>query len=308
MGEIKAICISEQRGTQKHVVEEARFITEYGIAGDAHAGNWHRQISFLGLEEIEDFRRRGAQVALGAFGENVVAEGFRFKELPIGTRLRCGQVFFEITQIGKKCHSHCEIFKQVGDCIMPREGVFARVLHGGTIRNGDVLELAADPLPLEAAIITASDKGSRGEREDKSGDTAEAMLRAAGYEVMHRVIVPDEKAELAQQMKDFADEGIALVVTTGGTGFSVRDVTPEATLSVCERLAPGIPEAMRALSLKITPRAMLSRAVAGIRKRTLIVNLPGSAKAVEECLGFVLPSLRHGIDILRGETGECGRK
>lgn len=308
MGEIKAICISEKRGTQKHAVDEACFITEYGIEGDAHAGNWHRQVSFLGLEEIEDFRRRGAQVELGAFGENVVAEGFRFKELPVGTRLRCGEVFFEITQIGKKCHSHCEIFKQVGDCIMPREGVFARVLHGGRIRKGDVLELTTDLLPLEAAIITASDKGSRGERADKSGDTAEAILKEAGYKVVHRVIVPDEKTELVQTMKAFADEGIALVVTTGGTGFSVRDVTPEATLAVCERLAPGIPEAMRALSLKITPRAMLSRAVAGIRKRTLIVNLPGSAKAVEECLNFVLPSLRHGIDILRGEAGECGRK
>lgn len=308
MGEIKAICISEKRGIQKHAVEEAFFVTEHGIRDDAHAGNWHRQVSFLGMEEIEEFRRRGAQVEMGAFGENVVAEGFCFKELPVGTRLRCGSVFFEITQIGKKCHSHCEIFKQVGDCIMPREGVFARVLHGGTIRKGDMLELAEGPLPLEAAIITASDKGSGGEREDKSGDKAEAMLREEGYEVVRRTIVPDEKAELVQKMKEFADEGIALVVTTGGTGFSVRDVTPEATLEVCERLAPGIPEAMRALSMKVTPRAMLSRAMAGIRKRTLIVNLPGSAKAVEECLGFVLPELRHGIDILRGEAGECGRK
>ena len=157
-------------------------------------------------------------------------------------------------------------------------------------------------------MLFRSDKGSRGEREDKSGDKAESMLREAGYEVVHRTIVPDEKAELVQKMKEFADEGIALVVTTGGTGFSVRDVTPEATQEVCERLAPGIPEAMRALSMEVTPRAMLSRAVAGIRKRTLIVNLPGSAKAVEECLGFVLPQLRHGIDILRGEAGECGRK
>ena len=302
------MCISEKRGTQKHAVEEAVFVTEHGIKDDAHAGDWHRQVSFLGWEEIEEFRHRGAQVELGAFGENVVAEGFCFKELPVGTRLRCGSVFFEITQIGKKCHSHCAIHQQVGDCIMPREGVFARVLHGGTIRKGDMLEIAEDNLPLEAAIITASDKGSRGEREDKSGDRAEAMLKEAGYEVVHRTIVPDEKTELVQKMKEFADEGIALVVTTGGTGFSVRDVTPEATLEVCERLAPGIPEAMRALSMKVTPRAMLSRAVAGIRKRTLIVNLPGSAKAVKECLGFVLPELRHGIDILRGEAGECGRK
>ena len=109
-------------------------------------------------------------------------------------------------------------------------------------------------------------------------------------------------------MRSFGDRGIALVVTTGGTGFSVRDVTPEATLAVCERLAPGIPEAMRALSMQVTHRAMLSRAQAGIYKRTLIVNLPGSSKAVEECLGFVLPELQHGIDILRGDASECARK
>ena len=110
------------------------------------------------------------------------------------------------------------------------------------------------------------------------------------------------------KMKEYADKGVALVVTTGGTGFSERDVTPEATLAVCDRLTPGIPEAMRALIMKITPRAMLSRAQAGIAKRTLIVNLPGSRKAVEECLGFILSSLQHGIEILHGDAGECGRK
>ncbi len=308
MGEIRAICISEARGTQKRPVEKALFHVAHGIVGDAHAGNWHRQVSFLGLGEIEDFRKRGANVELGAFGENVVAEGFRFKELPVGTRLRAGEVFFEITQIGKECHSHCEIHKLVGDCIMPREGVFARVLHGGWISTGDMLELTDEHIPLDAAIVTASDKGARGEREDKSGDLAEKMLRDAGYNIADRVILPDERHKLAEHLKECADLGIGLVVTIGGTGFSERDVTPDATLDVCERLAPGIAEAMRSLSMQVTHRAMLSRAVAGICKRTLIVNLPGSAKAVEECLGFVLPELKHGIEILRGDAGECGRK
>ena len=121
-------------------------------------------------------------------------------------------------------------------------------------------------------------------------------------------ILPDEQHAIEHKMRSFGDRGIALVVTTGGTGFSVRDVTPEATLAVCERLAPGIPEAMRALSMQVTHRAMLSRAQAGIYKRTLIVNLPGSRKAVEECLGFVLPEFLHGIEILRGDAGECARK
>jgi len=137
MGKIRALCISEKRGTQKHALDRVFFVTEHGMDGDAHAGDWHRQVSLLGLGEIDDFRARGADVDFGAFGENLVAEGFRFKELPIGTRLRVGDVFLEITQIGKECHSHCQIYHQVGDCIMPREGVFARVLHGGWVTVGD---------------------------------------------------------------------------------------------------------------------------------------------------------------------------
>ena len=275
--------------------------------GDAHAGDWHRQVSLLGLGEIDDFRARGADVDFGAFGENLVAEGFRFKELPIGTRLRVGDVFLEITQIGKECHSHCQIYHQVGDCIMPREGVFARVLHGGWVTVGDELELTTEKIPLDAAVLTASDKGARGEREDRSGAAIREMLTEAGYAVAGHGVVPDEKEEIARELTLWSDRGVALVLTTGGTGFSVRDVTPEATRSVIERETPGIPEAMRALSMQITHRAMLTRAAAGIRKRTLIVNLPGSEKAVRECLGFILSELRHGIEILRGDTGECAR-
>ena len=308
MGEIRALCLSEKRGTEKQATDRAFFITEYGIDGDAHAGDWHRQVSLLGLGEIEDFRARGADVEFGAFGENVVAEGFRFKELPVGTRLRVGQVFFEITQIGKKCHSHCEIFHRVGDCIMPREGVFARVLHGGWVTVGDTLEITTEKIPLDAAVITASDKGSRGEREDASGAAIREILTAEGYEVAGYSIMPDEREELEREMRLWSDRGVGLILTTGGTGFSVRDVTPEATRAVIDREAPGIAEAMRALSMQVTPRAMLSRAAAGICKRTLIVNLPGSAKAVEECLGFVLPQLAHGIEILRGDASECARK
>ncbi|MBR1397967.1 MAG: molybdenum cofactor biosynthesis protein [Selenomonadaceae bacterium] len=307
MGKIKAICISEKRGTRKTQVESATFITEYGIDGDAHAGSWHRQVSFLGLNEIEDFKRRGGNVNFGDFGENIVDDEITFKKLPVGTRLNCGDVFFEITQIGKECHSHCQIYHQVGDCIMPREGVFARVLHGGVIKVGDELNITTKNMPLDAAIITSSDKGFAGEREDLSGAKVEEMLKAAGYSIADKVILPDDKDRLAAQMKKYANVGIGLVITTGGTGFSMRDVTPEATIEVCDRMAPGIAEAMRLESLKITPRAMLSRAVAGICKRTLIVNLPGSVKAVAECLGFVLPTLRHGIEILRGETGECAK-
>lgn len=137
MSRIQAICISEIRGTAKHEIDEATLKEDWGIIGDAHAGNWHRQVSFLGLEEIEAFRRKGADVAFGAFGENLVVDGIRFKELPVGTLISIGDAKLTLTQIGKECHSHCAIYEQVGDCIMPREGVFAKVTKSGVIRKGD---------------------------------------------------------------------------------------------------------------------------------------------------------------------------
>ncbi|MDD3338155.1 MAG: MOSC domain-containing protein [Lachnospiraceae bacterium] len=144
MGRIMAVCTSPAKGTQKTDVQRALFIEDYGIEGDAHAGKWHRQVSLLSYEQIEVFRKRGADVAFGAFGENLVVEGFDFKTLPIGTRFRCGDVELELTQIGKQCHHGCEIFQKMGDCIMPREGVFTVVLKGGEIRTGDQMEIISE--------------------------------------------------------------------------------------------------------------------------------------------------------------------
>ncbi|MGN0512631.1 MAG: MOSC domain-containing protein [Lachnospiraceae bacterium] len=141
MGVVKAVCISEKKGTAKKNVGECRFIEEWGLENDAHAGNWHRQVSLLSFDEVEKFRARGARVEDGAFGENLLVEGFDFKTFPVGTVFECNDVVLEMTQIGKKCHSECEIFHQVGDCIMPREGVFARVIHGGVIKVGDELHV-----------------------------------------------------------------------------------------------------------------------------------------------------------------------
>ena len=161
---------------------------------------------------------------------------------------------------------------------------------------------------MKAAIITSSDKGYAGEREDVSGQVMEDMLKEAGYEILRKVVLPDEKDMLAAEMIKMSEDGADLVMTTGGTGFSKRDVTPEATLAVADRNAPGIAEAIRAYSLTITPRAMLSRGASVIRKQTLIVNLPGSPKAVEESLTYILDSLSHGLDILLGTAFECARK
>lgn len=162
---------------------------------------------------------------------------------------------------------------------------------------------------FKAAILTASDKGSRGEREDLSGPAIKEIIEPEGYEVTVYKVLPDDQETLENEMKRIADEGLAdIIFTTGGTGFSLRDVTPEATIAVSDRLVPGIPEAMRAYSMTITPKGMLSRAAAGIRKQTLIVNMPGSPKAVKESLEYIIGPLRHGLEILLGEASECARK
>jgi molybdopterin adenylyltransferase len=163
-------------------------------------------------------------------------------------------------------------------------------------------------MSISVGILTASDKGACGEREDLSGKLVGEMVAAIGGVVAAWEIIPDEKDLISQKLVEFADhQRLDLVLTTGGTGFNPRDLTPEATLAVIERVVPGIPEVMRYESLKKTPHAMLSRAVAGIRGQTLIINLPGSPKAVRECLEAILPALSHGIEILRGEAGECGQ-
>ena len=137
MGTIKAICISDRRGIQKRPVDRAELIQDFGIANDAHAGKWHRQVSLLSYQRIEEFRARGVRVDFGAFGENLVVDGIDFRSLPVGTVLRVGSAVLQMTQIGKECHQHCAIYQQVGDCIMPREGVFACVIEGGEIHVGD---------------------------------------------------------------------------------------------------------------------------------------------------------------------------
>ncbi|MEF9839634.1 MAG: MOSC domain-containing protein [Lachnospiraceae bacterium] len=141
MGRVIAVCTSPAKGTQKKNVQKALFIEDYGIQGDAHAGKWHRQVSLLSHDKIEAFRARGAEVMDGAFGENLVVEGIDFKILPIGTLFQCNEVILELTQIGKECHQGCEIFQKMGDCIMPREGVFTKVVKGGEIEVGDVLSI-----------------------------------------------------------------------------------------------------------------------------------------------------------------------
>ena len=157
-GIVRAVCISPEKGTEKRPVPEAFFKKDFGVEGDAHAGKWHRQVSLLSYDKVEAFNARGAQVEDGDFGENLLVEGIDFKNLPVGSILRCGTVVMRMTQIGKECHTSCAIRMRVGDCIMPREGVFAEVLEEGTIRPGDVLtaQLPNPERPFTVAVITLS--------------------------------------------------------------------------------------------------------------------------------------------------------
>ena len=161
-------------------------------------------------------------------------------------------------------------------------------------------------IPVRVGILTASDSGFRGQRPDLSGDLIRQRLQEQGFSVLEYAVLPDDLDTLRDTLANWCDQGrLDLVLTTGGTGFSPRDVTPEATLLVIQRETPGIPEAMRARSLEKTPHAMLSRARAGIRGRTLIVNMPGSPRACSECLDVILPALAHAVEVLRGDAQDC---
>ena len=186
---------------------------------------------------------------------------------------------------------------------MPREGIFTRVLIGGKVKPGDAIVIEQG---YRLAIVTASDKGASGQREDKSAEVIRSLTSSLGSVIAYTVL-PDDQEAISCELVRLADKmAIDIVFTTGGTGLSPRDVTPEATLQVVDRLVPGLVEAMRAESFKKTPHALLSRAVAGIRGRTLIMNLPGSPRAVEENLAVILPALPHALEILTGRGGECG--
>jgi molybdenum cofactor synthesis domain-containing protein len=304
-GHVVSVNVAADKGMRKQPVERATLVAGHGVEGDGHAGAWHRQVSLLAQESIDTMRGCGLDVGPGDFAENITTEGVAVVRLPVGARFRLGTTLLEVTQIGKVCHDRCEIFRLAGDCVMPREGIFARVLEGGEVRRGDEL-VVERPTLIRAAVLTVSDKGSRGEREDLSGDALVELLEGAGAAVAERAIVPDEPESISAELVRLADEVRAtLILTTGGTGLTSRDVTPEATLAVVDRRAPGFAEAMRAGSLAATPHAMLSRAVSGLRGRTLIINMPGSPRACREQFAMIAAALPHAIEKLLDLGGDC---
>ena len=269
-------------------------------------------MSLLAGEDVQAVRSKLPDIASGDFAENIILSGVDLATLGLGSRLRLGsQAELTISQVGKVCHSHCRIYDMTGDCIMPRLGLFARVLSGGEIFVGDDVEVLK-VIPREtfqAVVLTISDRCSRGVAEDTAGPAvAKKLQESLGAHIYAAEVLPDECPEISERLKHYCDgHTIDLVVTVGGTGFSPRDVTPEATQEVIDRPTPGLDEAMRAGSLAITPHAMLSRAASGICGSTLIVNLPGSLQGACENLEAILPALGHGLKKLRGDPADCGR-
>ena len=303
-GEIVSVNISKAKGTIKEPVAEI-VIDEDGILCDAHAGAWHRQVSLLDQESIDTFAQQmGREIGPGEFAENLTTSGIRLADVAVLDRFRIGDVELEITQIGKECHGEgCAIFREVGKCVMPKEGIFTRVVRGGKVKANDAIEWL--PRDLVLRVITLSDRAFAGEYADKSGPKVKELLEAffsdkRWHAKIETIILPDDAAQLRDELTGSRDGGADVVITTGGTGVGPRDITPEVVSEVCDRIIPGIMENIRVKFGSKKPNALLSRSVAGIAGMTQVYALPGSVRAVEEYMAEILKTMEHIIYMLHG--------
>jgi len=303
-GSVVSVNVSEQKGTIKRPVPEA-LVNRHGIEGDAHAGEWHRQVSLLAVESIERFSAQaGRAFRPGEFAENVTTRGIDFLGIAVLDRITIGAVELEVTQLGKVCHGDdCAIFREVGRCVMPKEGIFCRVLAGGPMRPGD--RVVHTPRPLRFRVITVSDRASRGVYEDRSGPRVEQRLDEffAGkrwHLEVDRTVLPDEADTLEADLETARASGVDVVIATGGTGIGPRDVTPDVVAAMADKLIPGIMEHIRVKYGAEKPNALLSRSVAAVLGPTLVYTLPGSVKAVDEYMGEILKTLEHAIAMRHG--------
>lgn len=307
MARVTAVCRSSGRGTAKEGCASIRLVPGAGIEGDAHAGPGTRQVSLLSEMSLARMEQAGASTRHGCCGENIdISADMELCSLLPGLRLRLGSdVLLSVTGVGKDdSDGHAD--RVIEGNLFPREGLFAEVITGGRVVRDDLVEVVRDGA-YTVGVLTVSDSASRGEREDGSGPALLDLLRENGLRPARYCVVPDDRALISAKLRLWCEDGsLDLLLTTGGTGLSPRDVTPEATMGVCDRVVPGIPEMIRSLSALTVPTAWLSRAMAGIRRGTLIVNLPGSRKAAVECAGFLLGVTGHALQVLRGEAFRCG--
>lgn len=304
---IIATSLSEKKGTIKKVQPFIE-LNEFGVKGDAHAGSWHRQVSLLGVESISKFETEAnRKIAYGEFAENITTEGFPLYEMLPFDRLVGKNIELEVTQIGKKCHGdNCNIFKEVGSCVMPKEGIFARVIRGGILKADDELEYV--PKVFKVMVITLSDRASRGEYEDKSGPML-AKLVQNHFEANKRKseistqIIPDSEKQLSSLIELVKEEQYDLLITTGGTGIGQRDITPDVVRRYFDKEIPGIMEHIRTKYGTEKPNALLSRSVAGVIGNMLAFTLPGSPKAINEYCTEIFKILDHAWLMLYGIDG-----
>ena len=299
-----SVNISEKKGTIKIPVSEIE-LDILGVKNDAHAGKWHRQVSLLGRESVDKFKPvLGREILNGEFAENITTQGILLYETKPLDRLIIGDVEIEVTQIGKECHgTSCAIFREVGKCVMPKEGIFARVIKPGKIKSGD--RIIYKPKIFNMLIITLSDRASSGEYSDRSGPEVDKLLagffkdKGLKFDITRQVI-PDDPKKLKALIEDARDSKIDIIITTGGTGIGPRDFTPDVVRDLLEKEIPGVMEMIRLKYGQEKPNALLSRGVAGVAGESLIYTLPGSVRAVKEYMEEILKTLYHLIFMLRG--------
>jgi molybdenum cofactor synthesis domain-containing protein len=299
---VVSVNISEKKGTIKVPVEHIE-LTPNGVQGDAHAGKWHRQVSLLGTESFRKFEKvAGRPLKYGEFAENITTEGIILYETHPLDRFTIGNALLEVTQIGKKCHGDsCAIYREVGNCVMPKEGIFCRVLKPGIVKAGD--EMTYQPKIFRIKVITLSDRAASGEYEDRSGPRAVQILEeyfaGLGWKAeIGRSVIPDEAALLRQEIDGAKNADI--IITTGGTGIGPRDITVDTVKPMLDKEIPGIMEMIRQKYGSEKPNALLSRGIAGVKGMSLIYTLPGSVRAVEEYLSVITPTIRHSFYMLNG--------
>jgi len=295
---------SEKKGTIKTPVPEIS-IDEQGVAGDAHAGKWHRQVSLLGLESIHRFEKQAnRRIKYGEFAENITTQGIELYQLHPLDRISIGPTELEISQIGKKCHGEtCAIFKEVGNCVMPKEGIFCRVIKGGTVKAGD--KAIYQPKIFKIKIITLSDRAYHGEYDDLSGkhigERVTSFFTDSHREcIIDYMVIPDDAGKLHSLLLEAKSGSIDFVFTTGGTGIGPRDITPETVKPLLDKEIPGIMEMIRLKYAQEKPAALLSRSIAGLMGQTFVFTLPGSVKAVEEYFTEISKNLMHLVYMLNG--------
>ena len=300
---VVSVNISEKKGTVKKPVDFIELYNE-GVKQDAHSGRWHRQVSLLGTESFEKFAKlAGRKVNWGEFAENITTEGLILHECRPFDRIRIGGVLLEITQIGKSCHGDsCAIFREVGSCVMPKEGIFCRVIEGGTVKPGDSFEYL--PKTITISVITLSDRAFSGEYTDRSGPIVATRAkdlfekRSWPVQITHKII-PDDEAMLIAAMKVSAVSS-DIIFTTGGTGLGPRDITIDTLVPLLDKEIPGIMDMIRLKYGAENPNALISRSVSGLMGRTMVFALPGSVKAVNEYLGEIEKIIIHLLYMIHG--------